>query len=297
MQPPAFRHSETGMTSGTNSASAQVGFLLLQRDEEFVMGSEDLYPHYDFNFPKIREHWKQKLGSSEEAEEYLRVVDKRLGYWLQECGTWIDFEFALKHVREDLDLRDAESHLTWLALRRRVRLANEQRKRLSPSHPRQDVAELGIPIKISQDGAHDAVWHEDFRNIYLKALARERKELKKLRETGFVPARKDSVPREGTRTNQSGPAVRPRIQWIWANRLLAYLFETLLEKEAICADEACGQLSTGSSPIGMGNPSHARTWRSGPISTTTTRPALKRQGNPRSIRPSTKFLKKFRDKA
>ena len=149
------------------------------------MGSEDLYPHYDFNFPKIREHWKQKLGSSEEAEEYLRVVDKRLGYWLQECGTWIDFEFALKHVREDLDLRDAESHLTWLALRRRVRLANEQRKRLSPSHPRQDVAELGIPIKISQDGAHDAVWHEDFRNIYLKALARERKELKKVEGDGL----------------------------------------------------------------------------------------------------------------
>ncbi len=209
----------------------------MQRDEEFVMGSEDLYPHYDFNFPKIREHWKQKLGSGEEAEEYLRVVDKRLGYWLQECGTWIDFEFALKHVGEDMDLRDAESHLTWLALRRRVRLANEQRKRLSPSHPRQDVAELGIPIKISQDGSHDAVWHEDFRNIYLKALARERKELKKLRETGFVPARKDSVPREGSRTKQSGPAVRPRIQWIWANRLLAYLFETLLEKEAICADD------------------------------------------------------------
>jgi hypothetical protein len=121
-------------------------------------------------------------------------------------------------------------------------LANEQRKRLSPSHPRQEASELGIPIKISNDGTHDAVWHEDFRNIYLRALARERKELKKLRETGFVPARKDSVPREGSRISQSGPAVRARIQWMWANRLLAYLFETLLEKEAICSDEVWAAL-------------------------------------------------------
>ena len=104
--------------------------------EELGMGNDDRYPHFDFNFQKIHEYWKVTLGSHQAAQEYLRVVARRLEYWLQERGSWIDFEFAAKHLEEDLALKDVESQLTWLALRHRVQLANEQQARYGPEASR-----------------------------------------------------------------------------------------------------------------------------------------------------------------
>ena len=201
------------------------------------MSKEDCYPHFDFNFQNIREYWKVNLGNHVEAEEYLGVVEKRLQYWLQECGSWIDFDFAVEHLQKDLNLREVESRLTWMCLKHRVRLANEQRRRLSPVHRRRDAKEIKVDIKLSADGEHDAIWHTDFGNIYKKAMTRERKELQKLRETGRISGNENAAPRESAKAEKGRIPERPRmIQWIWANRLLAYLFEALREKEAICDD-------------------------------------------------------------
>ena len=200
------------------------------------MGNEDSFPHFDFNFEKIREHWKVTLGNYSAAAKYLRVVSKRLEYWLLELGSRIDFDLAVKLLREDLNLREAESHLVWLALRHRVRLTNEQRCRLARAHRQRDDEEIRVDIPLSSDGIHDEVWHEDFGNIYKKAMARERKELKKLRETGLIPASESAAPQKNSRAEKVRVLERPRLQWIWANRLLAYLFEALREKEAICDD-------------------------------------------------------------
>ena len=198
------------------------------------MIKEDCYPHFEFNFQKIRDHWKVKLGNYAAAKEYLDVVDKRLQYWLHECGSWIDFDFAVKHLKEDLNLCEVESRLAWMSLRHRLRLANEQRRRLSPARRRHVAEEINVEVKLSSDGKHDAIWHADFRGIYKKATERERKELKKLRETGLIPIIEDGAPQKSPKAART--AERPRIQWIWANRLLAYLFETLREEEAICDD-------------------------------------------------------------
>jgi hypothetical protein len=128
--------------------------------EELEMGNEDHDPHFDFNFQKIREYWKVTLGSHQAAQEYLRIVARRLGYWLQERGSWIDFEFATKHLEEDLALKDIESQLTWLALRHRVQLANEQQASMALRHRGRDADGILIEVKRSSDGRHDAVWHE-----------------------------------------------------------------------------------------------------------------------------------------
>ena len=200
------------------------------------MGNEDHYPHFDFNFQEIREYWKVTLGSHQAAQAYLRVVARRLGYWLQERGSWIDYEFAAKHLEEDLALKDVESQLTWLALRHRVQLANEQQASMALRHRGRDADGILIEVKRSSDGRHDAVWHADFRRLYMRALARERSELKRLRETGFIPIHEDGAAQMGPKTDKLGFAERSGIQWIWANRLLAYLFETLREKEAFNDD-------------------------------------------------------------
>ena len=201
------------------------------------MSNEDCYPHFDFNFRKIREHWKVNLGNQAEAEEYLRVVEKRLKYWLQECGSWIDYDFAVKHLQKDLNFREVESRLTWMSLKHRLRLANEQRRRLSPAHRRRDAEEIKVDIKLSADGEHDAIWHSDFASIYKRAMARERKELRKLRETGLIPDRESVASQRSMKADKSRILARPRtIQWIWANRLLAYLFEKLREEAAIYDD-------------------------------------------------------------
>jgi len=149
---------------------------------------EGSHPLFDFNFQKIREHWMQKLGNHAAAAEYLDVVDVRLQRWLEALGPWIDFDFAVKHLEEDLYLCQVESHLTWLAYRHRLRLANEEKKRLSRDHHWRSEGEKQIEVKASADGRHDAVWHEDFGDIYRKAMRRERKELQKLLETGAMPA-------------------------------------------------------------------------------------------------------------
>ena len=195
------------------------------------MENGDLYPHFDFNSKKIREHWYQHLGNCAEAEEYLRVVERRLEYWLLDCGPWIDFDFAKKHLEADLSREDAESHLVWLALEHRVRIANEQR---NPSGSAPMPAETGISVPLSCDGVHDAVWHEDFRDVYKQAIDREIAELRKLKETGRMPANRTAVSQEDSKAK---PVERPRIQWMWANRLLPYLFQTLLEREAVCAED------------------------------------------------------------
>ena len=200
------------------------------------MSSEDVYPHFDFNFQRIHEHWKCSLGNAAAATRYLRVVSKRLEYWLLEQGTWIDFEFALKHLKEDLDISDGESCLVWLALRRRVGLANTQRRQLPPGESRKDAGDLFTDVPFSSDGIHDKVWHEDFARIYKRALTQERRELRKLRETGLIPASESETPMKRAQPREVRVLVRPRLQWVWANRLLAYLFETLREKKAICDD-------------------------------------------------------------
>lgn len=201
-----------------------------------MMSGEDAYPHFNFNVQRIREHWRLKLGNYAAAKKYLRVVQGRLEYWMQENGPWIDFDFAVKHLKEDLHLSDAESHLTWLSLRRRVRLANEQRRQLLPSYQIGETEELGVAVRLSHDGQHDAIWHADFRDMYMRALARERKELRKLRDIGMIAITTQAVNQKSQRLERANASERPRIQWIWANRLLAYLFETLREREAICDD-------------------------------------------------------------
>ena len=200
------------------------------------MSSEDVYPHFDFNFQRIRGHWRDTLGNYSAAAKYLSVVSRRLEYWLRDLGSWIDFDFAVRHLNEDLNLCEAESHLVWLALRHRVRLTNQQRSRLAPADSRRDHAELPVDVPLSSDGIHDRVWHEDFRHIYKKAMARERRELRKLRETGFLPASESTAVQKTSQVERVRVLERPRLQWIWANRLLAYLFETLRKNEAICDD-------------------------------------------------------------
>ena len=165
------------------------------------MIKEDCYPHFDFNFQKIRDHWKVKLGNYAAAKEYLDVVDKRLQYWLHECGSWIDFDFAVKHLKEDLNLCEVESRLAWMSLRHRLRLANEQRRRLAPAR-RRDAEEINVEVKLSRDGKHDAIWHADFRDIYKKATERERKELKKLRETGLIPIIENGAPQKSPKAEK-----------------------------------------------------------------------------------------------
>jgi hypothetical protein len=140
---------------------------------------EGSYPHFDFNFQKIREHWTQKLANHADAAEYLESIDARLQSWLKALGPWIDFVFAVQHLQEDLDLCQVESHLTWLASRHRLRLTNEEKKRLSRDHHWRDEGEIRVEVKLSADGRHDAVWHEDFQDFYRKAMEREHKELKK----------------------------------------------------------------------------------------------------------------------
>jgi hypothetical protein len=158
------------------------------------MRHEDSQPLFDFNFQKIREHWMQKLGNPAAAAEYLNVVDARLKGWLETLGPWVDFDFAVGHLQKDLDLCQVESHLTWLASRHRLRLANEEKKRLSRDHHWRYEGEMRVEVKASADGRHDAVWHEDFRDIYRKAMERERRKLKKLRETEAMSAAEDNAP-------------------------------------------------------------------------------------------------------
>ena len=152
------------------------------------MSDEGSYPHFDFNFQKIRGHWTKKLANHADAAEYLESIDVRLESWLKALGPWVDFDFAVQHLQEDLDLCQVESHLSWLASRHRLRLTNEEKKRLSQDHHWRGEREILVEVKLSADGRHDAVWHEDFREIYRKAMERERKELKRLRETGAMPA-------------------------------------------------------------------------------------------------------------
>ena len=200
------------------------------------MSNEDRYPNFNFDFQRIHEHWKVTLGYYQASEEYLHVVERRLKYWLYECGSWVDFGFAAKHLKEDLGLTDIESRLTWLALKHRVQLANKQHRRLGPRHHQRDAQSILSEVKQSSDGTHDAVWYIDFRNFYMKALERERKELQKLHETGFIPTTEVAAPQKVARGDKPRFTERSGIQWIWANRLLAYLFEALREREAICDD-------------------------------------------------------------
>ena len=200
------------------------------------MSSEDIYPHYGFNFQSIHEHWKSTLGNVEAATKYLRFVSKRLQYWLLELGKWIDFDLAMTHLKEDLHVSDAESRLVWLALRRRVTLANMQRRRLLPGERVKDGDHLHADVPLSSDGIHDKVWHEDFARFYERALTRERRELRKLRETGLMPASKSEAQLKRVQPSEERVPGRPRLQWAWANRLLAYLFVTLRQEKAIYDD-------------------------------------------------------------
>ena len=198
------------------------------------MSNDDVFPHYDFNLQRIREHWKGTLGNFAAAKKYLRVVSKRLEYWLADLGPWVEFDFAVKRLREDLCMDDAESQLVWFALRRRVRLANAQRRQVATAHREECDCDVHVPM--SSDGTHDKVWYEDFGRIYKKALKKERKELEKLRDTGLIPASDAEAPRKKMQMQDARVIVRPRLQWVWANRLLAYLFEVLREENAICDD-------------------------------------------------------------
>jgi hypothetical protein len=200
------------------------------------MSNEDRYPHFDFNFRRIREHWTTTLGCYRAAAEYLRVVERRIRYWLQEQGSWIDYEFAARHLEEDLGLKDTEGRLTWLALRHRLHLANEQQRRLAPRHRRRDADGILIEVRQSSDGVHDQVWHADFTLFYMKAVIRERRELERLRCTGIIPLDQDVVAQKSPKPDNPRSAQRSGIQWIWTNRLLAYLFEALREKEAFYDD-------------------------------------------------------------
>ena len=199
------------------------------------MSGGDCYPDFDFDFRKIREYWKGTLGNYEAVREYLRIVGKRLKYRLQELGSWIDFEVAAKHLQEDLHLRNAEAYLEWKALNHRVHLANVQRRQLS-AVDRKGGEEVRVEVKRSSDGKHDAVWHEGFRAIYKKAMAREWKELRRLRDTGRLSSAEKEEKSGKAKDEGVRILVRPRLQWVWANRLLAYLLETLREQGAICDD-------------------------------------------------------------
>src|SRR5208337_4311545 len=121
------------------------------------MSMEDCFPHFDFDFNKIREYWKLTLGNYAAAKRYLQVVQKRLEYWTKEHGPWIDFDFAAKHLREDLHVSDTESHLVWLALQCRARLANEQRRKHPRSNGLGKTEEMGVGVRHSKDGQHDAI--------------------------------------------------------------------------------------------------------------------------------------------
>jgi hypothetical protein len=200
---------------------------------EVTMNAEDRYPHFDFNFKLIRQYWTTELGNYMDAKRYLRIVGKRLGYWLQNLGSWIDFSFAIEHAREDLHLSDVESNLTWLALRRRVKWGNQQKSMLPLRERERETCGVGVKVQISEDGIHDAVWHDDFRRLYFTRLAKERKLLKRLYETGSIPkARIVNEKATGMSKDCSNPE-RPHIQWLWSSRLLAYLFESLRENEAV----------------------------------------------------------------
>jgi hypothetical protein len=198
------------------------------------MSSDDVFPHFDFNLPRISEYWKGTLGNVAAAKMYLRVVGKRLEHWLAALGPWVDFDFAVKRLREDLGIEDAESRLVWLALKHRVQLANTQRRQFADV--RHEDYDLHVDVPVSSDGTHDKVWHETFGRIYKRALAKERKELEKLRETGLMPASDAGAPRKKMQRQDVRVLLRPRLQWAWANRLLAYLFEMLREEKAICDD-------------------------------------------------------------
>jgi len=200
------------------------------------MSNEDRFPHFDFNFRRIREYWRMTIGCYREAAVYLRVLEQRLRSWIQEQGSWVDYEFAAKHLEEDLGLSDVESRLTWLALRHRLCLANEQKRRLAPRHRRRDSDGILIDVRQSSDGIHDPVWHVDFAHLYMKAMRRERKELEWLRATGIIPLDEDDAAQKSSKHDRPRSAQRSGIQWIWANRLLAYLFEALREREAFYDD-------------------------------------------------------------
>jgi hypothetical protein len=200
------------------------------------MSNEDRFPHFDFKFRKIHEHWKTTLGCYRVAAEYLQVLERRLHYWLQEQGSWIDYEFAARHLEEDLGLTEVESRLTWLALTHRLRLAREQHRRLAPRNRHRDEDGIFVKVKLSSDGVHDTVWHADFARIYLKAIHRERKELERLNHSGFIPLEKDETTQKSLKPDKPRSSQRSGIQWIWTNRLLAYLFEALREREAFYDD-------------------------------------------------------------
>lgn len=148
---------------------------------------EEPFPVFDFDFQKIREHWKLELGDYEAAAEYLEGVERRLHSWLQGLGDWIDFDFAARHLREDLHLSQVESHLRWLVLKHRARLANEARKRLASADGWRESEQPHAQLEFSAHGKNGEVWHADFRDIYRKAMERERNELRKVRETGAMP--------------------------------------------------------------------------------------------------------------
>jgi len=176
------------------------------------MSNEDRFPHFSFNFRRIREHWRMTLGCYREAAIYLRILERRLRSWLHEQGSWVDYEFAAKHLEEDLGLRDIESRLTWLALRHRLCLANEQKRRLAPGHRRRDYEGILIDVRQSSDGIHDPVWHADFAYLYMKAMKRERKELEWLRETGSIPLDEDDAAQKSSKHDRPRSAQRSGIQ-------------------------------------------------------------------------------------
>ena len=141
--------------------------------------------HFDFDFREIRHYWLETLANHAAAVRYLDAVEARLQQWLKDLGPWIDFDFAVRRLQQDLDLQQVRSHLTWLAFRHRLRLASEEKKRLARD-PRWHDEEIRVEVALSADGRHDAVWHADFRDIYLKGLQRERRELQRLWETGTL---------------------------------------------------------------------------------------------------------------
>ena len=200
------------------------------------MSNEDRFPHFDFDFRRIRDHWETTLGCYRAAAEYLRVVERRLQHWLQEQGSWIGYEFAARHLEEDLGFSDVESRLTWLALTHRLRLAREQQCRLASGNRRRDAGGILIEVKLSSDGFHDTVWHADFARLYMKAMRRERKELERLHLSGFIPLEKDEAAQRGPKAEKPRSSQKSGIQWIWSNRLLAYMFEELREREAFSDD-------------------------------------------------------------
>jgi hypothetical protein len=202
------------------------------------MKTEHQFPHFNFDFQRIRAYWVSELQGCAEARAYLRVVQKRLEYWIADLGAWIDFEAAEKHVREDLHMEDAASVLTWLSLKRRVRLGNQERRKLDPSAVQREPDAVSAEVRLSSDGLHDAVWHEDLRALYHKAILEERRLLRRLHDTAEMPERASDPCRTVGAESGSRTERRPHLQWMWASRLLAYLFECLKAKEAIYDDGA-----------------------------------------------------------